>query len=130
MLNLEIKFFQVFLPSGLLPNDVQRMLQPGQSSVIRPDDEFTSEHVLLELLEKVNYSQKFLTRSAVVPLRLVVCLAGIGDHAFLPSLDLRHHGSNGVVADISVKDVKCLHPSAWRAQASFVRANRSSSKAR
>ena len=62
----KVEFLQAFLKSRLLPNDVWRNLQLGQSSVIRPDDEFTTEQVLLELLDKVNDSQKFLTRSAVV----------------------------------------------------------------
>ena len=57
--------------------------------MIRPDDEFTSEQVLLELLDKVNDSQKFLTRGAVVYFRLAVRPTGVSDHAFLSSLDLR-----------------------------------------
>ena len=73
--------------------------------MIRPDNEFTSERVLLELLDEVIDSQKFLTRGAVVHFHLAVRPAGVGDHAFLPSLDLRQHGSNGVVARIAVQDV-------------------------
>ena len=73
MLDLEVEFLQALLPLGLLPNDVRRMLQPGHSSVIRPDDEFTSKQVLLELLDEVNDSQKFLTLgAAVLPLSIVV----------------------------------------------------------
>ena len=108
MLDLEVELLQAFLPSGLLPNDVWRTLQPGRSSVIRPDDEFTSEQVLLELLEKVNHSQKFLTHGAVVYFRLAVRPTGVGDHAFLPSLDLRQHGSNGVVTRSGVQYVRVL----------------------
>ena len=81
---------QAFLPSGqlpILPNDARLTLQPGQSSVIRPDDEFTSEQVLLELLDEVNDSQKFLTRGAVFPLRLLVHSAGVAmDHLHFPCL--------------------------------------------
>ena len=108
MLDLEVEFLQAFLPSGLLPNDVCRTLQPGQSSVIRPDDEFTSKQVLLELLDKVSDSQKLLTRGAIVYFRLAVRPTGVGDHAFLPSLDLRQHGSNGVLARIGVQDIRFL----------------------
>ena len=72
VLDLEVEFLQTFLSSGLLPNDVRCTLKPGQSSVIRSYDEFTSEQVLLELFDEVNDSQKFLTRGAVVHFRLVV----------------------------------------------------------
>ena len=41
--DLEVEFLQAFLPSGLLPNDVQHTLQPDQNSVIRSDDLFTSD---------------------------------------------------------------------------------------
>ena len=85
VLDLEVEFFQAFLLSGLLPNDVCRTLQPGQSIVIRPDDKFTSKQILLELLDKVNDSQKFLTRGAVIYFRLAVRPTGVGDHAFLPT---------------------------------------------
>ena len=57
--------------------------------MIRPDDEFTSEQVLLKLLDEVIDSQKFLPRGSVFHFHLVGRPAGVGDHAFLPSLDLR-----------------------------------------
>ena len=105
MLDLEVEFWQAFLPSGLLPNDVRCTLQPRQSSGIYLDDELTSKQVPLELLDEVHDRQNFLTRGAVVPLSLVVRPAGVGDHAFLSSLDMRQHGSNGVVPRTDVQDV-------------------------
>ena len=54
---------------------------------------------------KVKFLQAFLL-SDLLPNDDVLRQSGVSDHAFHPSLDLRQHGSNGVVARIGGQDVR------------------------
>ena len=57
--------------------------------MIRPDKKPGAQQVLLELPKEVNDGEEFLSGRTIIPLSLVKRTTSVGDHHFLPVLNLR-----------------------------------------
>ncbi len=92
MLDFHIKLAQFIEPSGQLPLRFLEVHQPGQTVVVRPDREMSSQQVVSKLSGEPDYRQQFFAGGTIFLLLRSQCKTRVCNCSFFSPLNLNKLG--------------------------------------